>query len=33
MCDGSVHFVAESTAESVLMAIASRNGGEVNGLP
>ncbi len=33
MCDGSVHFLAESTADSVLTAIASRNCGEVNGLP
>lgn len=28
MCDGSVHFLAESTADTVLTGLASRNGGE-----
>jgi len=28
MCDGSVHFIPESISDSVLMGLASRNGGE-----
>jgi prepilin-type processing-associated H-X9-DG protein len=32
MCDGSVHFVAESTADAILIGLASRNCGEIAGV-
>ncbi|NDC54919.1 MAG: DUF1559 domain-containing protein, partial [Planctomycetia bacterium] len=32
MCDGSVHFVAESTSDAVLVGLASRNCGEAVGV-